>query len=187
MFQANNEYFSLFLRALDFAAHKHRFQKRKGYNPPPYINHPIQVAKLLWDVGRVRDPELLAAALLHDTIEDTGTGAHEIEEMFGERVARIVLEVSDDKHLPSHKRKELQVVMAPKKSPEAKQLKIADKICNITDMASAPPAHWSIQRRLEYLKWSARVVNGMRGICLPLEELFDQRLVEGYKNLRENS
>jgi (p)ppGpp synthase/HD superfamily hydrolase len=85
------------LAALQFAAFKHRDQRRKDHAASPYINHPIALAKVLWHEGGVRQGQVICAALLHDTIEDTQTTADEIEAAFGVRIARIVLEVTDDK------------------------------------------------------------------------------------------
>src|ERR1041384_6704850 len=99
----------LLLNALRFAAEKHNDQRRKDAKASPYINHPIQVAEILWRVGDVRDTTLLVASLLHDTIEDTGTTPAEIKASFGEDVLALVLEVTDDKSLPKEVRKELQV------------------------------------------------------------------------------
>ena len=100
----------LVLRAADFAAHRHRGQLRKDEAGSPYINHPLRVARLLSSVGGVRDPEVLAAALLHDTVEDTATSADEIAEAFGARVRDLVLEVSDDKGLAAAERKRQQTI-----------------------------------------------------------------------------
>src|SRR5262245_50485669 len=125
----------LILRALCFAAEKHRHQRRKNAGADPYINHPIAVAELLWDVGQVRDTNLIVAALLHDTVEDTDAKPDEIEAPFGKEVLALVLEVTDDKSLPNPARKQQQVQHAPHLSQSAKQLKLADKISNIGDIA----------------------------------------------------
>ena len=86
---------ALLLKALAFAAHKHRDQRRKDPAASPYINHPIALADVLVNEGGVTDVEVLCAALLHDTVEDTDTTPQEIEGAFGARVARIVAEVVD--------------------------------------------------------------------------------------------
>jgi guanosine-3',5'-bis(diphosphate) 3'-pyrophosphohydrolase len=72
-----------FIRALVFAAAKHREQRRKDAAAAPYINHPIAVANVLANEAGITDPIVLCAALLHDTIEDTKTTAAELEEQFG--------------------------------------------------------------------------------------------------------
>lgn len=161
------------LDALDFAAERHRDQRRKGVEASPYINHPIRVARLLVDVGNVRDSDTLIAAILHDTIEDTETTAAEIESRFGPAVRRLVEEVTDDKRLPQHERKRLQVEHASALSSGAKLIKIADKIANVEDVVIAPPRDWSRERRVEYLEWSEAVVGGCRGIIEALDSHWD--------------
>ena len=96
---------ALLLKALAFAAHKHRDQRRKDAEASPYINHPIALADVLVNEGGVTDVEVLCAALLHDTVEDTATTPQELAEAFGARVAGIVAEVTDDTKLPKADRK----------------------------------------------------------------------------------
>jgi guanosine-3',5'-bis(diphosphate) 3'-pyrophosphohydrolase len=165
------------LHAASFAARKHTGQKRKGERGEPYINHPLEVASLIANVGGVEDYDILIAAILHDTVEDCGVKREEIAELFGEKVAGFVMEVTDDKSLPKAERKRLQVEHAPHLSPEAKIVKLADKISNINDITNSPPADWSVERRLEYIEWGVDVVAGLRGANEPLEVHFD-KLVE---------
>ena len=171
------------LRAIEFAAEKHKQQKRKGNSSTPYINHPIQVAHLLAEHGQSENQDLLMAAILHDTIEDTATTSDELKEEFGERVTKIVLEVTDDKSLPAPERKRLQVLHTPKKSSQAKMLKIADKTCNIRDIAVDPPSGWTLQRKLAYLDWAEAVVCGASGVNLELEAHFFKVLEKARKKL----
>ena len=166
------------LRALHFAADKHRDQRRKGADASPYINHPIEVAELLARVGGVDDLATLRAAVLHDTVEDTEATLEELDAQFGAGVAALVAEVSDDKRLPKQERKRLQVERARRLSRAAKEIKLADKICNVRDVQSDPPAKWSVQRRLEYLDWTAEVVEGCRGANAALERRYDEALRE---------
>lgn len=168
--------FSIFFQALQFAAKKHRDQRRKGSRQVPYINHPIQVAEILWTTGKVRDLNTLLAALLHDTVEDTDTSPDEIEMLFGQDVRSLVMEVTDDKRLEKAERKRLQIVNAPHKSPRARQIKLADKISNVAEIASDPPANWSWQRRREYLDWTEQVIDGLRGHNPDLEARYDSVL-----------
>jgi len=160
------------LRAIELASLKHRDQRRKDQEQSPYINHPIAVAQLLWAHG-VNDPVVIVAAVLHDTIEDTQTTRDELATMFGEAVASVVAEVTDDKSLPKHRRKELQVEHAAALSIAAKLVKLADKICNLRDLAASPPHDWSIERRREYFAWSGHVAAGLRGSHAELERTFD--------------
>jgi guanosine-3',5'-bis(diphosphate) 3'-pyrophosphohydrolase len=179
--------FGKILQALQFASRKHRDQRRKGGQHAPYINHPIDVTEILWRVGKVRDVVTLLGALLHDTIEDTDTSPDEIRELFGEEVMSVVLEVTDDKSLPKAERKRLQVVSAPRKSARARQIKLADKISNVTEITNDPPVDWSLERRKEYLDWTERVINGLRGQNPELEALYDQALAQGRRRLASES
>lgn len=163
----------LILRALAFAADKHRNQRRKGEEGSPYINHPIALANVLVNEAGVHDATVLCAAVLHDTIEDTQTTPAELAAAFGERIAAIVAEVSDDKTLAKEVRKRLQIEHAPALSREARLVKLADKICNLRDVAHQPPASWSLERRAEYFDWAKKVVDGMRGTHAALEAIFD--------------
>ena len=176
---------SQLLTALSFAADRHRNQRRKGADASPYINHPIAVATVLAVEGGVTDLGLLTAAILHDAVEDTDTTPAEIEQRFGERVAGLVAEVTDDKSLPKARRKELQVEHARHASAAAKQLKLADKICNLRDLGANPPPDWPSQRRLQYLEWSSRVVAGCRGTNPRLESAFDASLAAARAALDE--
>ena len=162
------------LDALQFAAHKHRDQRRQDLEASPYINHPIALANVLWREGGVHRPDAICAALLHDTIEDTDTTAEELRERFGKKVARIVEEVTDDKTLDKAKRKRLQVEHAPTLSREAKLVKLADKICNLRDMAASPPKTWPRSRVRAYFDWAKEVVDGLRGANPRLERIFDE-------------
>ena len=165
---------ALLLKALAFAAHKHRDQRRKDAEASPYINHPIALAEVLAGEGGITDLEVLAAALLHDTIEDTATTPEELRQHFGERIAGMVAEVTDDKDLPKAERKRLQIEHAAGISPGAKLVKLADKICNLRDVADRPPAKWDLARRREYFDWAKRVIEGLRGSHLALEAAFDR-------------
>lgn len=151
----------LIVRALAFAAHKHRDQRRKDRDRSPYINHPIALVQVLVNEAQIRDPLVLAAALLHDTIEDTATTLEELAQAFGPEIAALVNELTDDKRLPKADRKRLQVEHAPTLSDRAKRVKIADKICNLRDVDQSPPVGWSIARRQAYFDWAEQVVRAI--------------------------
>ena len=165
---------ALLLKALAFAAKKHRDQRRKDAQASPYINHPIALADVLVNEAGVTDVEVLCAALLHDTVEDTATTPEELLEGFGPRVARIVAEVTDDKSLSKEERKRLQIEHARQLSAEAKLVKLADKICNLRDVADHPPAGWDLARRRDYFDWAKSVVDRLRGADSRLEAVFDR-------------
>ena len=160
------------MKALAFAAHKHRNQRRKGADPQPYISHPIAVANILVNEGGVHDLDTLCAAVLHDTVEDTGTTHEELEQAFGPAIAGLVAEVTDDKKLDKEVRKQHQVDHAPHLTPGAALIKLADKTANLRDILAAPP-DWSRERKREYFAWAKRVVDGLRGVHPGLEEVFD--------------
>jgi guanosine-3',5'-bis(diphosphate) 3'-pyrophosphohydrolase len=170
---------SLILRAAAFAADRHRDQRRKGVDESPYINHPFAVASVLCDEGGVTDVEILAAALLHDTIEDTATTREELRRAFGARVAGIVAEVTDDKSLSKAERKRLQLDGASLVSKDAQQLKIADKLCNLREILSSPPADWPLFRKRQYFDWAKAVVDQVResnpGLAAKFDAAYAQR------------
>ncbi|MGH8593139.1 MAG: HD domain-containing protein [Gammaproteobacteria bacterium] len=163
----------LVLAALAFAARKHRDQRRKDLDASPYINHPIALATLLSNEVKISDPLVIASAILHDTVEDTDTTPQELQAQFGEAIAAIVMEVTDDKRLPKAERKRLQVETASTLSYQARLVKLADKICNLRDVHGSPPADWDLQRRREYFDWAKAVIDRMRGTHAELERLFD--------------
>jgi GTP diphosphokinase / guanosine-3',5'-bis(diphosphate) 3'-diphosphatase len=160
-------------RALDFAARKHAHQRRKGQDAQPYVNHLADVARLVAVATGGRDATAVVAALLHDTIEDTSATPTELAELFGDEVAAIVLEVTDDKALDKAERKRLQIVHAAGKSHKAKLVKLADKTANLRDMVELPPVGWSLGRRREYFDWAKQVIDEIRGTHPRLEAVFD--------------
>ncbi len=174
---------SRFLQAASFAARKHIAQKRKGNDAAPYINHPLEVVNLLANVGKVEDYDVLIAAVLHDTIEDTETTKEEITELFGSDICEYVLEVTDDKSLPKAERKQKQIEHAPHLSQGAKLIKLGDKISNIRDVTENPPDGWSDERRLEYVNWGEKVVAGLRGANENLENHFDELVSKAKRKL----
>lgn len=160
--------------AIHFAAERHRNQRRKDAEASPYINHPLALARLLAVDAGIADHDVLIAAVLHDTVEDTQTTLDELRERYGERVASVVAEVTDDKTLPKPLRKQLQVEHAARKSEGAALVKLADKTCNLRDVASSPPKDWSLERRREYFDWARRVVDGLPPVSARLRALFDE-------------
>jgi len=164
------------LQAVEFAADKHRDQRRKDVQASPYINHPIQVAELIARIGEVDDLAVLMAAVLHDTVEDTETTLDELENVFGPEVSDLVAEVTDDKSLPKAERKKEQIRHTATMTYRAKLIKLADKTCNIRDVAHSPPEDWDMKRRKEYLSWANKVIDGCRGTNAHLERYFDETM-----------
>lgn len=173
------------LHAAQFAAEKHRDQRRKGAEASPYINHPIEVASIIAKVGEIGDVTVLAAALLHDTIEDTDATGEEVEMRFGREIRQLVEEVTDNKKLEKEERKRRQVEHTPHISDKAKLIKLADKTCNVRDIGSKPPADWSIDRRRDYFNWAVKVVSGCRGVNTAMEDLFDRSVAESRARVAE--
>ncbi len=159
------------LEALDFAAERHSAQRRKGPDAAPYVNHLIEVAMLVANVGQVEDVEVLIAAVLHDVLEDTPTTADEVTARFGARVCRLVEALSDDKQLPRPRRRAITLEELPNAETDVKVIKLADLSSNIKLM---PPA-WSDERKLEYLEWSERAATICSPACQALAELYWQR------------
>jgi guanosine-3',5'-bis(diphosphate) 3'-pyrophosphohydrolase len=162
------------------AAQWHVGQRRKGETSEPYINHLLEVAALVAE-AEPTNTDLIVAALLHDAIEDQPIDREMIVAEFGERVAGLVEEATDDKSLPKEDRKQLQIETAAKKTRNGKMLKLADKISNLRSIATSPPSHWPLDRRQAYIDWSVAVASaGLIGQSQLLDALFDdaRRLAE---------
>lgn len=166
------------LEAAIFAANKHQGQVRKDSQGSPYITHPLTVAKVLWEIGGIRDTSTLVAAILHDTLEDTRTTPSEIREQFGEEIVSIVKEVTDNRSLDKIERKRLQVIHATDLSLPAKLIKLGDKLVNCRDILISPPRDWNLNRRRDYVQWAADVLAQIRGTNAPLENAFDSMAAE---------
>ncbi|PGH53996.1 phosphohydrolase [Azospirillum palustre] len=173
-----------FARALDFAAHKHIDQRRKGVRAEPYVNHLSEVALLVAEATAGKDPVVVIAALLHDTLEDTDASYEEIEQLFGTEVVQVVAETTDDKRMSKAERKQHQIDAASHASTRAKLVKLADKVSNLRSMAHSPPADWPLSRKVEYFEWAHAVVAGLRGTDARLEALFDRAYHDGLAELR---
>lgn len=174
---------ALLLSAIAFAADRHRTKRRKDKDETPYINHPVDVASRLANTGGVQDIDVLVAAVLHDTIEDTHTTAAELEQAFGGRVRGLVQEVTDDKNVEKQERKRRQAEHAPHLSPPAKLIKLADQTSNVTDIALTPPYDWPIEDKRDYVDWAERVAAGCRGVNTALDAAFVEALQRARKVL----
>jgi guanosine-3',5'-bis(diphosphate) 3'-pyrophosphohydrolase len=173
----------LVIRAAHFAADKHRDQRRKGVRNTPYINHPLEVAERLNRVAGIDDPDILAAAILHDTIEDTETTRAELARLFGNAIAALVAELSDDKGLTWQERKRLEIEHAHHLSDTAKLIKLSDKTSNVADTVTNPPGEWTLSRRRDYLEFARLVAAGCRGINPALDAEFDRVLADARAKL----
>ena len=172
---------NLVLKATQFAALKHCDQRRKD-GKTPYIIHPISVAMILSEIGSIEDLEILSAALLHDTLEDTDTSAHELDKNFGSRVRIIVEELTDNDMLTFSQSKQMQIENAPYLSKNATLVRIADKISNVSDVIENPPPEWNQKRCNKYVDWAEAVMNNCQKVNQDLENHFFELLTE-YRKL----
>lgn len=164
----------LLARAWDFAARRHADQRRKGQRQEPYVNHLAEVAELVATATAGRDANLVAAAVLHDTVEDTETELDELRDNFNDDIAALVADVTDDKSLPREDRKQRQIDHAPGKPPRAKILKLADKTSNLRSLAQSPPVDWSLMRRRDYVVWAVKVAAGLKGANPWIDARFEE-------------
>jgi guanosine-3',5'-bis(diphosphate) 3'-pyrophosphohydrolase len=159
------------LQALDFAAERHSAQRRKGPDAAPYVNHLIEDATLVANVGQIDDVEVLIAAVLHDVLEDTPTTADEVTARFGARVCQFVQALSDDKSLPRKRRRQITLQELPETEELVKVIKLADLASNIKLL----PPTWSDDRKREYLEWSEHAATICGSACQALAEVYWQR------------
>ena len=159
---------SLITRAADYAARCHVNQKRKD-GVTPYIVHPLRVAAILTEEGDVDDPQVVAAAMLHDVVEDTEATFDDLEAHFSHTTVHYVRQVTDDKNLAKEERKRLQIEHTSAKGEHAmwsgsKLIKLADKLANLRDLQTAPPPDYTDERILEYFAWAKRVTDNCAGL-----------------------
>ena len=146
-------------RAAAFARKSHAGQTRKGAAQEPYMSHVEEVADFVARHGG--DDVAVAAAWLHDTVEDCAVALGELARLFGAEVAGVVDELTDDKSLPKARRKELQVINAPKKSDRAALVKLGDKASNVRAVGLSRPKDWDLARCQAYLDWAGAVAAGL--------------------------
>lgn len=164
-----------------FAAQAHRGHTRKNASKTPYIIHPIAVAHLLVSEGKVRDPDIIMAALLHDAVEDTDISLDQIEKSFGQRVAGFVAEVTDDPALHWKEQRQQQIEHAPNLSGGAAQIKLADKLHNLSDVIRDPPLKWTDDRVQAYVGWAQQVVDHLPWVNSQLQSQLDTLFTNYWK------
>ncbi|MCB0587630.1 MAG: bifunctional (p)ppGpp synthetase/guanosine-3',5'-bis(diphosphate) 3'-pyrophosphohydrolase [Phaeodactylibacter sp.] len=186
-----NDLLAKVMDAAVYAAMKHQYQRRAGYDKLPYMNHLLKVTEALIRIGGERDEALLLAAVLHDVLEDTDATHEELARHFGREAADIVLELTDDMSIPYMERKWLQVEKARQLSEKARKIRIVDKATNIRDILSYP-LDWPLEKKENYLDNSIQVVSRIRGANPRLDAWFDetaawarQRLEEMRKNVKK--
>ena len=174
-------------RALTYAAEAHANQRRKGAAQEPYLNHLVEVMDLVARATGGQDIELLIAALLHDVVEDTAVTQDQLAQTFGERVARVVHENSDDMSLPKDERRRQRIAGMAKKSADARMVKTADVISNLRAMATSPPAGWTADRKLGYLEGCRQLIDAGRGANSTLEAVFDETAAATEQAIRDEA
>jgi guanosine-3',5'-bis(diphosphate) 3'-pyrophosphohydrolase len=172
---------AVLLDAIHFAAAKHRDQRREDASASPFVNHPIETASILANVGRMRVTTILASAILHDILEDTRTTPREIEDRFGREVKCLVEEVTDDPGMPTDARRQHQLARLAHASPAAKQIRLADKIANLRSL----PVHWSRTDGERYIAFAEQVAGSVRGINTHLDALFLETVLRARTRLRK--
>ena len=166
--------------AAKFATRAHEGMLRKG-GKMPYIYHPMEVALL---VSRMtKDEEVIAAAYLHDVLEDTAVTPQELGQMFGERVLALVQAETEDKSLTWEERKAHTIEHLGNASYEVKLLTLADKLSNMRatarDYLCMGDELWARfnEKRKDCHKWYAK------GILDGLEDLSEYPAYQEYKDL----
>lgn len=173
------------LNALEFAAERHQSQTRQNKSHTPYVSHPLGVANNLITVGEVKDPHVIIAALLHDTVENTQTTLEEIAYQFGKEVSSYVQELTDETNLTREERKRVEVIQASHISSGAAQVKLADKLYNLSDLLSYTPDGWTRERVDHYFEWTESVVNRLPRCNPPLKLAIDQIINQYWENQEE--
>ncbi|CCB88664.1 HD domain-containing protein [Simkania negevensis] len=167
------------LAAVEFAADKHQFQIRKDAEKTPYIIHPLGVAQLTLELGELKDPDALIAALLHDTIEDTETTPEEVEQLFGPHVLALVLDLTKPAGLKGEACKLAQIAHAPHMHEQAKIIKLADRYYNMCDLANII---WDQKSIDAYILWGAKLAQVLRGTSPQLEKAIDDKVTEHFQS-----
>ena len=122
--------------------------------------------------GSIDCVNTICAALLHDTLEDTETSPAELEMHFGKVITSIVMEVSNDMTLNSQQRRVYELEKVASLSHAAKLVKIADKLANIRDVSTMPPANWTLEKKQNYFDFALEIVNKVGDASPHLHQIF---------------
>ncbi|MEW6536804.1 MAG: HD domain-containing protein [Candidatus Auribacterota bacterium] len=168
----NSTCFSLLLKAICLASDIHRKERRRDKDQSPYINHPVEVSKIVAEIGAIHDPKTIIAAILHDVLESSEMNEEDLASVFGTEIASIVQEVTDDMTRPRKIRKQLQIDHAAKLSPPARAIKLADKISNVQTIFHTSDEVWPVKKQKKYLSWAQKVVEQLHGTNESMETYF---------------
>ncbi len=160
-------------RAKRFALRAHEGLFRENAAREPYSVHIEEVADLVMKAGG--NPEEVAAAWLHDVVEDTGITLDQLRTEFGEVVAEIVHGLTDPPEfegMPTLDRKMLQAKRVATESDSVKLVKIADQTSNTRSVAVDPPVGWNPEKCVLYVEGARRIVAQCQGVSIFLEAEF---------------
>jgi hypothetical protein len=169
------------LDSLTFAAKCHQHQTRKNAKKTPYITHPLTVAEKILTLGKVYDADVIIAALLLDTIDDTHATFQDVRNRFGDKVEGYVRELTQDKSLSTVKRKKLQIIQASSKSKGAATIKLSEKLYNLNNLLQDPPSDWTRERIDQYFQWAQSVVDNLPEANKPLKDEVHRVIQEYWK------
>jgi guanosine-3',5'-bis(diphosphate) 3'-pyrophosphohydrolase len=172
-------------RADSYADKAHTGQYRNGKpgaTKVPYIEHPRAVARILHEEAGITDPVTLQAALLHDTMEDTGVTHANLVAEFGHDVADLVAELTNPADFGPGGKTAWQAAHAKKMSARAAQVKTADKTANLRDLVNSPP-DWPTERRRKYFEDARQVVQAIGQPHPVLSKLFESTFLSGLGKL----
>lgn len=144
------------LSAIHDASEAHAGQKRR--DGTEVLGHPLRVAKNLLDLFGFVEIDMLLAAILHDTLEDTKLEEMEILKKYGLRVLGLVKELTDDPTLKRDEQKMVQLMKAPFYSPAGKKIKFADRYDNLMSIMNLPELS---PREVDYINHSYNLLSGM--------------------------
>jgi guanosine-3',5'-bis(diphosphate) 3'-pyrophosphohydrolase len=157
---------AMVLKAYEYASIKH-INDFRADGVTPYIRHPMDVA-LTVDCAMMATMEMVAAAILHDVVEDTDATIEDIELFFGKRIAGYVKEVTYPADLPD--RREYIIDNVKFLSDGARLIKLADITCNLRDIAESG---WSAAKKDAYMSYLKRMRYALAGTDGWMEEMFD--------------
>ena len=165
---------TLIAQARAYARAQHGAQRWKNTDRP-YTDHLEHVYDLLYNKGGVADETILAAALLHDVLEDTPASKADVLTHFGAEVCQIVVALTDNPDHTEAERRVAQVAHAATMGHAARVIKIADKLANCIDVIKFQ-LPWSTEKVKDYLAWGLAVVNNCRSAHPALAAAFDDYL-----------
>jgi (p)ppGpp synthase/HD superfamily hydrolase len=165
----------LIQQARDLATERHAHLHMWNAARSPVIIHIAEVARYVDTHGGTE--EMIAAAWLHDIVEDTDITLEYLERQFGSAISSLVDGLTDPPHfaaLPLDQRKQMQADRLRSKSNEIKIIKICDQLSNVLRVTNDPPTDWSETTQFQYVQGARTVVDTCRGLNKALDQKFDE-------------